>query len=40
MEAMQQMAAWVGLDWADDQHEVRLRVAGEREVENSWKTLK
>ncbi len=34
MEAMQQMAAWVGLDWADDQHEVRLRVAGEREVES------
>ena len=33
MLATEQIAAWVGLDWAEDQHEIRLRAAGSREVE-------
>ena len=35
MAAQEQMAAWIGLDWAEDQHEIRLRVAGRPEVESS-----
>ena len=33
MLATKEIAAWVGLDWAEDQHEIRLRAAGSREVE-------
>ena len=33
MLATEEIAAWVGLDWAEDQHEIRLQAAGSREVE-------
>ena len=33
MLATEQIGAWVGLDWAEDQHEIQLRAAGSREVE-------
>lgn len=33
MATSQEMAAWIGLDWADEQHEVRLRVSGQQQVE-------
>ena len=29
-----QIVAWIGLDWADQRHEVRLRAAGSAEVES------
>lgn len=34
MAASEQVVAWVGLDWADDQHEVRVCDAGSGEVES------
>ena len=34
MLATEEIAAWVGLDWAEDQHEIRLQAAGSREVES------
>ena len=33
MLATEEIAAWVGLHWAEDQHEIRLQAAGSREVE-------
>ncbi len=34
MLGTEEIAAWVGLDWAEDQHEIRLQAAGSREVES------
>lgn len=34
MAARESMAAWIGLDWADEQHQVRLRASGQQQVES------
>ena len=34
MAAKQELAAWIGLDWAEDRHEIRLRSGEGSEVES------